>query len=80
MDRDNIGVAQSSQSARFTVETLAEPRAGRNLRRKDFKGDKTIEGLLAGLVNRAHPTLADQGDDFQLREQLCKLLNRRRLE
>lgn len=44
-----------------------------DLRRQDLEGDNAIQGLLAGPVNRAHATPADEAQHFKLGEESGEL-------
>jgi len=61
MHRDDVRVAEACQRTRLAVEALGGVRAGRALRREHLERDEPVQRWLAGLVNRAHPTRAEQG-------------------
>ena len=50
------------------VKRSAKGRIVADARRQDFQGDDAVELLLPRFVNRAHAALADEFQDFQLRE------------
>ena len=70
-----------SHGAGFVLEALHEVRLAivRRFDGKYLDGDEAVEGLLPCLVNRTHASVAEQGEDFILRQQRLQVLHGGRL-
>ena len=64
VDRDDVGVIQAGGRARFDVETLAAFFAVDHRRDHLLERDGPIEHRIVGLVDQAHPALAEGRDDL----------------
>src|SRR5262249_42738567 len=80
VDRDDVRVLQARQRAGFTDKTLGEGRVVAGLVRQDLQGHEAVELDLPRLVDRAHAAVADQPDDFELREMRGEFFHRWRRE
>jgi hypothetical protein len=58
----------------FVREPFREGRVLANPRREDFEEDDAVQRPLPGSVNRAHATLADEAQAFELRKRAGHLL------
>ena len=62
------------------LKRSANPGSPRGLRRKNLQRDQPVQRRLAGLVDRAHAALADEGENFKLRKQPRHFLHAGRIE
>ena len=64
----------------FAREAPGERGVAADAGRKNFQRHEAVQFLLPRLVNRAHAALADEFQDFELREQRRQFGDGRRLE
>jgi len=65
---DDVRMIELGERAGFTGEALGERRIAAPLGGQHLEGDESIELRLPGLVDSAHAALAEQAEDFQVRE------------
>ncbi len=80
VDADDIRMIQPGQRAGLAREPFGEGRIAAHFGRQDFHGHQSIEARLPRFVNRAHASLAEQFQHFELRKTGGELLDRRRNE
>ena len=68
VERDDAGMIELGQRLGLAGEAFREGRIAADAGREDFEGDDAVERLLPGFVDRPHAALADEAQDFQLRE------------
>ena len=68
MDRADIGMVKGGSGAGLTPETLQCLRILRDIVGKKFKGDKSTQGDVFGLINHAHAAAAKFLDDAVVRD------------
>ena len=78
--RNDGGVTEAREGAGFAIEAIGKAPAIGGLWREDFQGDEALEGRLARFVHGAHASLAEERNDFELREKPRDFLQRRRRE
>ena len=64
VDRDDVGMIEAGGRARFDVEALAAFFAVDHRRDHLLERDGAIEHRIVGLVDQAHPALAERRDDL----------------
>ena len=62
--RADVRMIERRDGARLAVEAVAQLRVGGERRGEDLDRDGAIEPRIAGAIHLAHPTLADECDDF----------------
>ena len=70
VDRGDRRVAHGRRRLRLAQEALAPPRVADEIGRQHLQGDGPAQVLVLGLVDEAHPALADLGQDAEVREAL----------
>ncbi len=80
VQRDDIGMAQSRQSPRFTIKALAETCLAAIRAGQDFQRDHSVQCWLARFIDGAHAAGVEQAKNLKLREKILNLLHGRRLE
>ena len=68
VQRHNAGMIQLSQRLGFAREASGERGVMADARRKNLQRHQAVQFFLPCLVNRAHAALADEFQDFELRE------------
>ena len=69
IDRHNARVVQARQHPGLPVESLGERRVGPRAVLQELERHAAIQFRLAGFIDDAHPAMAEQLDDLQLRER-----------
>ena len=64
MERADVGMRQRRDALRFALEAGPAIGISGDVSRKDFNRDGALEAGVAGLVDFAHPPVADQAEDF----------------
>ena len=80
VDRHNVRMAEHGHRPGFAGKTFGEGRVAGDRGREDLQRHEPIEAFLPGLVDHAHPALADELQDLQLRELSGQLFGRWRGE
>ncbi len=67
----NIRMVEGRRGPRLAAETFQRLAVLRNIFRKEFQSDKTIEPRVLGFVDNTHPAAAEFFDDAVMRDQLA---------
>src|SRR6202040_3119893 len=62
--RTNVGMIETGNGARFTLESLAELWFLREMLGQDFDGDRAIKPGIASFVHLSHPPGTQRSEDF----------------
>src|SRR5215831_14415661 len=73
IDRGDVGMVQRSEQLRFPLESADTVEVSRKFLRQDFDGDVTLQFVVFGTVDLAHPPLSKQGGDLIKAELLANL-------
>ncbi len=68
VDGDDVGVVQGRGSLGLLHEAALALGVGDLLRRQDLDGDEAVQVRVAGLVDHAHPALAELLEDLVVRD------------
>ena len=80
MDGDDVGMAQFRQRRASRVNRSAKAAFWTHLGRQDLDRDQPVQARLAGFVDGSHPALAQQLQQFVLRELRLQFRDRGRHE
>jgi hypothetical protein len=64
VENTDVGMTQTGDDARFSIESLAQFSSVSEMTRKNLNGDNSVEASITGLVNFAHSARTDSGKDF----------------